>query len=73
MTEINKKQVCTCKNCGNEAEMLIVCHLEDDSTGSTDAPAAAKEKKTGKAAGSRVKGRATCSHCGSEADIWLEL
>ncbi len=68
MTKITKKQVCTCEKCGNEAEMVITCHLEDHHTGGEK-----KEAQPGKSEAKRVKGRATCSHCGNEADIWLEL
>jgi len=29
MAEKKFKQVCECKNCGNEAEMVITCSLEE--------------------------------------------
>ncbi len=51
------KQVCTCENCGNEAEMIVTCTLVEVEQ--------APEKK--------VKGHATCQSCGSEADIWVDL
>ena len=62
------KQVCECKNCGNDAEMNITCSLAEvdtatDKTGeNSDAPHA-----------HQVKGAATCSHCGNEADMWVDL
>jgi hypothetical protein len=60
------KQVCECTNCGNEAEMVVTCTL-DDTMAETKTPkiAAAGEGKT--------KGHAVCSHCGGEADIWLDV
>ena len=69
MTEIVKKEICKCTNCGNEAEMMVTCSLEDaqaaketENTG-TDKP---KEVK-------KVRGTATCSHCGNEADMWVDI
>ena len=60
------KQVCECKNCGNEAEMEITCSLTQVDT---DTPAErADDTHT-----HRVKGSATCSHCGNEADMWVDL
>lgn len=63
-----KRQICECKNCGNEAEMEITCTLPD-------APATVPEaeKKTGHETPQRVKGTATCSHCGNEADMWIDI
>jgi len=69
MTEITRKQVCTCENCGNEAEMVITCRLDDHPAHSAQDKRASAQVDAGK----RVKGRATCSHCGNEADIWIEL
>ena len=65
MTEKKFKQVCTCENCGNEAEMVITCKwVEVEET----------EKKV-KATGSpqKAKGTGTCTNCGNEADIWVDL
>ncbi len=60
------KQVCECKNCGNEAEMEITCYLPQvDTDTSTES---ADDTHT-----HRVKGSATCSHCGNEADMWVDL
>lgn len=65
------KQVCTCENCGNEAEMVITCSLEDvQKQAPPAASSGASEEKTAK---QRVKGSATCSHCGSEADMWIDF
>ena len=63
------KKVCECKNCGNEAEMVVTCSLADlepvadPVTPDTENPEPAH----------RVKGSATCSHCGNEADMWVDL
>ena len=59
MNDIVRKEVCKCKNCGNEAEMVVTCSLPD----------AEAEKRFEQ----RVKGVATCSHCGNEADMWIDL
>ena len=65
------KQVCKCENCGNEAEMVVTCSLEQE------APAPAKSTAptpdTASAAPQRVKGSAVCAHCGNEADMWVDL
>jgi hypothetical protein len=66
MSEITRKEVCECINCGNEAEMVITCTLED-----VDEPAVAKAG--GDEAKQQVKGTGTCSHCGNEADMWIDL
>ena len=68
MTEITKKEICKCTNCGNEAEMVVTCSLEDaiPTTGNSDA-----DKK--EPAPKKVKGTGTCSHCGNEADMWIEI
>ena len=70
MSEVIRKQVCKCENCGNEAEMVFTCTLAD--TPDNDATPAA-DAKVPAAAPQRVKGMATCSHCGNEADMWLDL
>jgi ribosomal protein L34E len=58
------KQVCKCENCGNEAEMVVTCTLEEED----EVKAGAQEKKP-----IRVKGTGTCSHCGNEADMWVDV
>ena len=71
MSEIVRKEICKCVNCGNEAEMLITCTLEP-----VDEPAekvAAGTKSEQEASKQQVKGSATCSHCGNEADMWIAL
>lgn len=69
MTEIVKKQVCKCENCGNEAEMMITCTLpdEDDKKKETPKPSAPADQTQ------KVKGKGTCTHCGNEADMWIDL
>jgi hypothetical protein len=70
MATITRKQVCSCTNCGNEAEMVVTCSLPDTDaeTTTTGAP-----HHTDTEGGKKVKGTATCSHCGNEADMWIEL
>ena len=64
------KQVCTCQNCGNEAEMIITCSLEPDEDASVEqtphagAPKPAQKQRTG---------QATCTHCGNEAEILIDF
>jgi len=65
------KQVCTCKNCGNEAEMIITCTLEPTPEDSTES--AADEHAKHQDAKQKVKGSGTCTECGNEADIWVDL
>ncbi len=60
------KQVCECKNCGNESEMEFSCTLaETHDESETSSP-----EKTEK---NKIKGTATCSHCGNEADMWIDM
>ena len=66
MEEKKFKQVCECKNCGNEAEMMITCTLEEDDV-KTAAPTVVPQSE------GKTKGNAVCSHCGGEADIWLDV
>lgn len=72
MSESIKKvtRVCKCENCGNEAEMVVTCSLEDvDTPHRHDKDAAAPDTKAEK----KVKGSATCTSCGNEADMWIDL
>lgn len=64
MTEKTIKKVCSCVNCGNEAEMAVTCTLESE-------PVSQAPKHGAKSA--KVKGHGVCSSCGSEADMWLDL
>ena len=68
MAEKKFKQVCECKNCGNEAEMMITCSLEEEKA----ADATLTPKVVAKGEG-KTEGHAVCSHCGGEADIWLDV
>jgi hypothetical protein len=65
MAEKQFKQVCECKNCGNEAEMVVTCTLQEDQAEATPKIVAEGQGKT--------KGHAICSHCGGEADMWLDF
>ncbi len=62
------KQVCKCENCGNEAEMVVTCSLEDEQSPAANAPAHEHKHEPVK-----VKGTATCTSCGNEADMWVDL
>lgn len=69
MSNIVKKQVCKCENCGNEAEMEITCSLPDavdDAAAKSASPAKPADKPQ------KIKGTAHCSHCGNEADMWID-
>lgn len=69
---VEKKQVCRCENCGNEAEMTFVCMLPDANENTE--PDVDKEKPAGQKDSLRkVKGTATCTSCGNEADMWIDL
>ena len=68
MAEKKFKQVCECKHCGNEAEMMITCTLEKEDANSMSATPTVVPQSKGK-----TKGQAVCSHCGNEADIWLDV
>ena len=71
MTEIVKKEVCKCENCGNEAEMVVTCSLPDvdEKEPLVSAPESSPEPQSEK----RVKGSATCTQCGNESDMWIDL
>lgn len=65
MNEKKFKQICTCENCGNEAEMIVTCQW-------VEVEAAQNKKNTGQAS-VKVKGTGTCTSCGNEADTWVDL
>lgn len=73
MSETLKKiqQVCKCENCGNEAEMVVTCTLPDTDADSSNTPLAADHTRP--QPGTRVKGTGTCSTCGNEADVWVDV
>jgi hypothetical protein len=66
MTEKKFKQVCECTNCGNEAEMVVTCTLADEHNDTVEPKIVAEAE-------GKIKGHAVCSHCGGEADIWLDV
>jgi hypothetical protein len=68
MPEKKFKKICKCENCGNEAEMVITCALEAEETPSpSPAPSAAPADKH------QAKGHGVCTHCGNEADMWVDI
>ena len=72
MAEKKFKQICECKNCGNEAEMEVTCTLEADDADDVQ-PKIAKAAPSNATDESKVKGHAVCSHCGNEADMWVDI
>jgi hypothetical protein len=63
--EHKKVMMCTCENCGNEAEMTIKCEevvVEEKAAQSSPAP----QPK-------QAKGTFTCTQCGNEADMIVDL
>jgi len=71
MSEIVKKEVCKCENCGNEAEMVVTCSLPDVEAENNTASASDSSQETG--VEKRVMGTATCTNCGNEADMWIDI
>ena len=68
MIEKKIKTVCKCENCGNEAEMVVTCSLEEENIEpSDDAPVVTPLEKA------QAKGHGVCTHCGNEADMWVDL
>lgn len=70
--QVEKRKVCKCENCGNEAEMVLTCSLEDveAATAATAAPPTAGGVTE---TPSQVKAKGTCAHCGNEADMWIDV
>ena len=62
------KQTCTCKDCGNESEMMITCSLEPE-----EEIQKVESKSASKAIKQKTKGNAVCIICGNEAEIWLDI
>jgi DNA-directed RNA polymerase subunit M/transcription elongation factor TFIIS len=71
MAQLVKKEVCRCVNCGNEAEMTFTCNLPE--TKHAPADDARKGEAGQRAAKEKVRATGTCTHCGNEADMWIEL
>ena len=71
MSEIVKKEVCKCENCGNEAEIVVTCSLPDVEAqdGAVSDSDSSQETEIEK----RVMGTATCTNCGNEADMWIDI
>lgn len=63
--EQKKVMVCTCENCGNEAEMTIKCEEIVVESKSSEPTAAPPPKK--------AKGTFTCTQCGNEAEMIIDL
>ncbi len=72
------RQVCKCETCGNEAEMDLTCSLEEYDAASEDAasdddPKKKKGDKAHKGHKHQVKATGTCTSCGNEADMWIDI
>lgn len=63
------RKVCHCTNCDNEAEMVITCSLPEEIENKENEPG----EKKGDTEHKRVKGSAVCTHCGNEADMWIDM
>ena len=70
MEPIVKRQVCQCENCGNEAEMVVTCSLPEHTP---EAAETQSSTPSSAAPARKVKGQATCTQCGNEADMWVDL
>jgi DNA-directed RNA polymerase subunit M/transcription elongation factor TFIIS len=67
--KVEKREVCRCENCGNEAEMVFTCTLPDLEQAEESKETAPSEPEKHP---HQVKGSATCTHCGNEADMWID-
>jgi DNA-directed RNA polymerase subunit M/transcription elongation factor TFIIS len=71
MRQVIRKEICKCEKCGNEAEMVITCSLPDEAAAAPKPTA--QESQAKPSSHKRMKATATCSHCGNEADIWIDF
>jgi hypothetical protein len=55
-----KREVCHCEKCGNEAEMTVTCEFIEV----TEAPSVVKKKQ---------KETRVCTVCGNEADMIIDF
>jgi hypothetical protein len=51
--------------------MIVTCFLPDSDD--TQQQISAPEPQPTAAIGKRVQGNATCTHCGNEAEMWIDL
>ena len=68
--KVEKKEICRCESCGNEAEMTFTCTLPDIDNESAQADEQLSD--SGMEKKHKMKGTATCEHCGNEADMWID-
>ena len=69
--KFEKKEICQCKNCGNEAEMIFTCTLPETAA-DPGVPAQSPPSDVNKQKKKQTKGTATCTHCGNEAEMWID-
>ncbi|MBA4368416.1 MAG: hypothetical protein C0403_12360 [Desulfobacterium sp.] len=72
------RQVCKCESCGNEAEMVLTCSLKEYEAASGEGvkeghPHKRKGNKHPKGHKHQVKATGTCTSCGNEADMWIDI
>jgi hypothetical protein len=60
------RKVCQCENCGNEAEMELVCFMEEVEENT-------ESKSSDTESSKNVKATGTCTNCGNEADMWVDI
>ena len=65
MPEKKFRHTCECVHCGNESEMVVTCTLPE-ALPENVTPRVVPEQE------GKTKAHAVCSHCGGEADIWLD-
>ena len=70
MADIVRRQVCRCVNCGNEAEMVFTCSLPEAQASPAQPNDSAAQRE---APAKKARAVGTCSHCGNEADMWVDL
>jgi hypothetical protein len=68
MPEKKFNKVCQCENCGNEAEMVFTCTIEETDDQSVTKPQATESQQK-----HQMMGHGVCSHCGNEADMWIDI
>lgn len=64
------RQVCKCESCGNEAEMELTCSLEEYEAAAEESVKDGHDPEKKK---HPVKATGTCTHCGNEADMWIDV
>ncbi|MBW1980746.1 MAG: hypothetical protein JRJ12_05955 [Deltaproteobacteria bacterium] len=61
--QTQRVEVCKCEHCGNEAEMVVTCEFIEVEVEEKQAAGVRKQEKR----------HFTCTKCGSEADMIIDL